>query len=145
MRQLREIIRLSLEAGLSTRKVGEQVGVGATTVRDTLKRFAREKLTWPIPASMSDADLEQCLYKMATGEKPVRRKPEEPDWSAVARELKRKQRDAAGSLGGIPRQTSDRIPVLAILPSLPGMGGPAAAGDAAELCRRREAVCRLCW
>lgn len=90
MRQLREIIRLSLEAGLSTRKVGEQVGVGATTVRDTLKRFAREKLTWPIPASMSDADLEQCLYKMATGEKPVRRKPEEPDWSAVARELKRK-------------------------------------------------------
>lgn len=36
MRQVREIVRLSLEAGLSTRVVGERIGVGPTTVRDTL-------------------------------------------------------------------------------------------------------------
>ena len=46
MRQVREILRLSLEAGLSTRVVGERVGIGPTTVRDTLKRFARAGLSW---------------------------------------------------------------------------------------------------
>jgi len=44
MRHVREILRLSLEAGLSTRVVGERIGVGSTTVRDTLKRFTRAKL-----------------------------------------------------------------------------------------------------
>lgn len=39
MRHVREILRLSLDAGLSTRVVGERVGVGPTTVRDTLRRF----------------------------------------------------------------------------------------------------------
>ena len=89
MRHVREILRLSLEAGLSTRVVGERIGVGATTVRDTLKRFARTKLAWPVPSEISDTDLEQQLYGMP-GLKPGRRKLPEPDWPAVARELKRK-------------------------------------------------------
>lgn len=38
---------------------------------------------------ISDADLEACLYGLP-GVKPGRRKQAEPDWSAVARELKRK-------------------------------------------------------
>lgn len=62
MRHVREILRLSLDAGLSTRVVGERIGVGSTTVRDTLKRFARAGLSWPAPATMSDADLERQLY-----------------------------------------------------------------------------------
>ncbi|BCH26963.1 hypothetical protein MesoLjLb_67480 [Mesorhizobium sp. L-8-3] len=89
MRHVREILRLSLEAGLSTRMAGERAGVGPTTVRDMLKRFARSGLNWPVPAEMSDADLEACLYGLP-GMKPGRRKQPEPDWSAVARELKRK-------------------------------------------------------
>ncbi|WP_235782809.1 helix-turn-helix domain-containing protein [Bradyrhizobium murdochi] len=62
MRQVREIVRLSLEAGLSTRVVGERVGVGPTTVRDTLKRFACAGLAWPVPEAISDAELEQLLH-----------------------------------------------------------------------------------
>ncbi|WP_341872644.1 helix-turn-helix domain-containing protein, partial [Mesorhizobium amorphae] len=89
MRHVREILRLSLEAGLSTRVIGERTGVGATTVRDMLKRFARSGLNWPVPVEMSDADLESCLYGLP-GVKPGRRKQPEPDWSAVACELKRK-------------------------------------------------------
>ncbi|MGY3614186.1 transposase [Bradyrhizobium sp. USDA 10063] len=89
MRQVREIVRLSLETGLSTRVVGERVGVGPTTVRDTLKRFARAGLAWPVPDAISDAELEQLLYGVP-GVKPGRRKVAEPDWSVVARELKRK-------------------------------------------------------
>ena len=89
MRHVREILRLSLDAGLSTRVVGERIGVGPTTVRDTLKRFARSGLSWPTPATMSDAELEASLYSVP-GVKPGRRKPSEADWSVVARELKRK-------------------------------------------------------
>ena len=89
MRQVREILRLSLEAGLSTRVVGERVGIGPTTVRDTLKRFARAGLSWPVPPQISDAELEGRLYGLVAA-KPGRRKQAEPDWSVVARELKRK-------------------------------------------------------
>jgi transposase len=89
MRHVREILRLSLDAGLSTRVVGDRIGVGSTTVRDTLKRFARAGLSWPVPATMRDIELEGCLYGVP-GVKPGRRKLPEPDWSVVARELKRK-------------------------------------------------------
>jgi len=89
MRHVREILRLSLEAGLSTRVVGERIGVGSTTVRDTLKRFTCAKLTWPVPPAISDTELEQRLYGVP-GVKPGRRKLPEPDWSVVAREMKRK-------------------------------------------------------
>lgn len=89
MRHVREILRLSLDAGLSTRSVGERVGVGSTTVRDTLRRFARAGLAWPVPTTMSDAELEASLYGLP-GVKPGRLKQPEPDWSVVTRELKRK-------------------------------------------------------
>lgn len=89
MRHVREILRLSLDGGLSTREVGERVGVGPTTVRDTLKRFARAGLSWPLLSPMSDAELESRLYGVP-GVKPGRRKLPEPDRSVVARELKRK-------------------------------------------------------
>lgn len=39
MRQVREILRLSLHAKLSMRSAAGLVGTSATTVRDTLKRF----------------------------------------------------------------------------------------------------------
>ena len=89
MRHVREILHLSLDAGLSTRIVGERVGIGPTTVRDTLRRFGCSGLTWPVPAEMTNAELEARLYGIS-GVKPGRRKQPEPDWSGVARELKRK-------------------------------------------------------
>ena len=89
MRHVREILRLSLDCGLSTRVVGERVGVGPTTVRDTLRRFDRSGLTWPVQPEMTDSDLESRLYGVP-GVKPGRRKLPEPDWAVVARELKRK-------------------------------------------------------
>ena len=89
MRHVREILRLSLDCGLSTRVAGERVGVGSTTVRDTLRRFSRSGLTWPVQPEMTDSDLESRLYGVP-GVKPGRRKLPEPDWAVVARELKRK-------------------------------------------------------
>ncbi|MER9629549.1 helix-turn-helix domain-containing protein [Mesorhizobium sp. M0296] len=88
-RQVREILKLRLDVGLSNRIIAKQLGVGETSVRDTLKRMQREGLTWPLPDTISDRELEQRLYG-APGKKAGRRKQSEPDWSAVARELKRK-------------------------------------------------------
>jgi transposase len=89
MRQVREILRLSLDAGLSTRVVGERLGVGSTTVRDTINRLRLAGLEWPVSDGVTDAELEAKLYGVP-GVKPGRRKQAEPDWSVVARELKRK-------------------------------------------------------
>lgn len=89
MRHVREILRLSLDARLSTRAVAEHVRTGATTVRDTLRRFDQSGLSWPLPPEIGDADLEERLYGVP-GVKPGRRKLPEPDWPVVARELKRK-------------------------------------------------------
>jgi transposase len=89
MRHVREILRLSLDGRLSTRGVAEHVRTGATTVRDTLRRFDQSGLSWPLPPEIGDADLEERLYGVP-GVKPGRRKLPEPDWPVVARELKRK-------------------------------------------------------
>lgn len=89
MRQVREIVRLSLEAGLSTRVVGERLGVGSTTVRETLKRFARAGLVWPVGGSDKRCRAGATAVRGAWRE-AGRRKVAEPDWSVVARELKRK-------------------------------------------------------
>ena len=39
MRQAREIIRLKFSAGLPTREIARRLGVAASTVRGTLRRF----------------------------------------------------------------------------------------------------------
>lgn len=88
MRQVREILRLRLEARLSTRAISARLSIGETTVRDTVKRFGHVGLTWPLPDEMSDDELEQRLY-VSSARASLRQKAE-PDWSVVARELKRK-------------------------------------------------------
>ena len=68
------------------REIAGMSGVARSTVRDMLARFERSGLAWPVPAEISDAELEGRLYGPA-GVKPGRRKQPEPDWSVVAREL----------------------------------------------------------
>ena len=77
------------EGCLPVREIARLSGVARSTVRDMLARFERSGLSWPVPAEIGDADLEARLYGPA-GVKPGRRKQAEPDWSVVARELKRK-------------------------------------------------------
>ena len=62
MRQVREIIRLKFSAGISTREIARRLGIAASTVRETLRRFEGAGLGWPLPDSMSDGDLEAALY-----------------------------------------------------------------------------------
>jgi transposase len=89
MRQVREILRLKLVGGLATREVGRRVGVAASTVRATVRRFQACGLSWPLPEELTDAALETRLFGPA-GTKQGHRRQVEPDWAGIHRELKRK-------------------------------------------------------
>lgn len=59
MRQVREILKLRLDVGLSTRVIVKRLDIGETSVRDTVKRLHPEGLTWPVPETISDSELER--------------------------------------------------------------------------------------
>jgi transposase-like protein len=61
MRQAREIIRLKFSACVPTREIARRLGVAASTVRETLRRFESAGLSWPLPAEMTDGGLETAL------------------------------------------------------------------------------------
>ena len=86
MRKIREALRLKA-AGHSRRQIATSLGVGRTTAGEYLQRAERADLSWPLPADLDDATLEQRLFPAAqTGPGPVRFVP---DWSAIHRELRR--------------------------------------------------------
>ena len=89
MRQLREILRLKFVGDVPLREIARRVGVAASTVRATVKRFEVAGLSWPLPDEMTDAALEERLFAPTSGKQGHRRQIE-PDWAAVHRELKRK-------------------------------------------------------
>lgn len=89
MRHVRDVMRMYRESGLPVREIARLTGVARSTARDMICRFERSGLAWPVPPDITDAELEARLYGPA-GVKPGRRKQPEPDWSVVARELKRK-------------------------------------------------------
>ena len=89
MRQVREILRLKYVGDVPLREIARRVGVAASTVRATVKRFEVAGLSWPLPDEMTDAALEERLFAL-TGTKQGYRRQIEPDWAAVHRELKRK-------------------------------------------------------
>ena len=87
MRQLRQMLRLHHD-GVSAREIGRTLGVARSTIQDNLKRAAASGLTWPLPPELSDDELEQRLFAH-TAIKSGQRRRSEPDWAALARELKR--------------------------------------------------------
>ena len=89
MRHVREVLRLKFVGGVPTREIARRLGVAASTVRATLKRFAAAGLNWPLPEELTDAALEAKLFADA-GTKQGQRRQVEPDWASIHRELKRK-------------------------------------------------------
>ena len=88
MRRVREILRLKYEAGATERAIARSLGIARSTVALTLERAAAAKLSWPLPATLTDRVLEAMLYASAGGSQGWRRKAE-PDWTHVHRELRR--------------------------------------------------------
>jgi hypothetical protein len=86
MRKIAEALRLKA-AGLSTRKIASSLSIGQSTVSEYLKRADRAGLSWPLPADLSDADLDARLFQPQGAE--TRRGLTAPDWATVHSELKR--------------------------------------------------------
>ena len=85
MRKTREICRLKFESALSQRAIARAVGVSNATITDVLHRLAAAGLSWPLPAGITDAELEARLYRdrfKAVAD------PLEPDWAQVHDELR---------------------------------------------------------
>ena len=87
MRQLRHLLRLH-HGGVSAREIGRRLGVARSTIQDNLKRAAAAGLAWPLADDVTDEALELRLFGRAGVETGQRRRVE-PDWAALARELKR--------------------------------------------------------
>jgi transposase len=87
MRQLRTLLRLH-HGGVSAREIGRRLGVARSTIQDNLKRAAAAGLVWPLGEDVTDEALELRLFGRAGIETGQRRRTE-PDWAALARELKR--------------------------------------------------------
>ena len=86
MRQLRHLLRLH-HSGVSAREIARRLGV-ARTIQDNLKRAATAGLAWPLADDVSDEALERQLFGRGAAA-PGQRRRVEPDWAALARELKR--------------------------------------------------------
>jgi transposase len=87
MRKIREVLRLTYEHKLSVRQVSRATGVGKTAVGEFVARARVIGITWPIPAEISDAELEARLFTPPSFHESTR---PVPDWAKVHQELKRR-------------------------------------------------------
>lgn len=88
VKDLRSILRLTYEQGLSVRAISERLQISKTSVATYLLRAREAGLSWPLPPIYeSEAGLQRALFRR------VGRPPQdlsEPEWPRVAQELKRK-------------------------------------------------------
>jgi DNA-binding transcriptional regulator LsrR (DeoR family) len=62
MRKTQEVLRLYFELKLKQRQVARSANVSQSTVHEYVERFRKAGLSWPLPAEMSESDLERKLY-----------------------------------------------------------------------------------
>ena len=87
MRKVKEVLRLHAQ-GYSQQHIARSCGIGRSTVGEHLARARKAGLSWPLPETLSDAQIEQQLFTPATARKFGAECV--PDWTAVHRELRRK-------------------------------------------------------
>jgi len=140
MRRVREMMRLSRDAGLATREVARRTGVAPSALREMFQRFERSGLTWPLPLDLADTDLEARLYGEA-GTKQGHRRRAEPDWAALNRELKKKH-VTLQIPGTSTSRPSRRVIAAAASATSTAVGGAPPGHHAPDPPGRRQAVHR---
>jgi len=86
MRQVKDVLRLKFEAGLSHECIAAALGISKGAVTKYLQRAAKAGVGWPLEAEVDDATLEARLFPR-TGRPPSYVKP---DFGLIHQELKRK-------------------------------------------------------
>lgn len=91
MRQIKELLRLKHEHGLSVREIARSSGLPVSTVGDYLKRAQTAGLSWPLPEGLAEEQLiEKLLGKGAVQAETNPPAKALPDWKAIHQELRRK-------------------------------------------------------
>ena len=62
MRRIHRLMTLRFGAGATTRAISRELGISHSTVREYLARIAAAGITWPLPAELTDRELEQRLF-----------------------------------------------------------------------------------
>jgi transposase len=62
MRKTHEVLRLSFDLKLKQRQIARSTNLSQSTVHEYLGRFTAAGLSWPLPAQMSEAELETALF-----------------------------------------------------------------------------------
>ncbi len=78
MRNIREILRLRLAAGLSIRQIRASTKVSVGAIQKLLARADEEGLTWPLPPELDDTQLARLFYPGA--DTRVSARYQVPDW-----------------------------------------------------------------
>lgn len=89
MRQLRELLRLHFDDGLSQRLIARCLSVARCTVERVLKRFAAVGLTWPLDPDLTDEALERRLYR-GPAHQGAAKSGVRPNYAEVTKQLERK-------------------------------------------------------
>lgn len=91
MKSVREVLRLKLDCHLSARQIARTSGFARSTVANYLSRFEACGVSWPLPAGMSDGQLETLLFKPSPpASDGVTLTRPEPDWPVIHAELRKK-------------------------------------------------------
>ena len=92
MRQIRQVLRLHLEADLSDTQVGRAVAVSKKTV-GKMVLFARAAgVDWAVAQTLNDAELEARLYPPPG---PRSSRQPKPDYAWILQELKRRWKNSS--------------------------------------------------
>src|SRR5690349_12624313 len=86
MRQIRQALRLHLEARLSYAQVARALGIGKGTVGKIMLLARVAGVDWAVAQGLSDEELEARLYRPAV---PRSSRQLEPDYAWIHQELKR--------------------------------------------------------
>ena len=87
MRKIREVLRLKWTSQLSNRTIATSCSIARSTVAECLERAAKAGLSWPLPDSMDDAELERLLYPPLASSEVARAQPQ---WHLLRKEMQRK-------------------------------------------------------
>lgn len=86
MRQIRQTLRLHLEAGLTYAQVARALGTGKSTVGKIVLLARAADVDWAVAQTLTDEALEARLYRPAV---PRQSRQLEPDYAWIHQELKR--------------------------------------------------------
>jgi transposase len=86
MHRVREVLRLKFACGLSNRKIAVSCGIDRETVGMYLRRAEKAGLGWPLPAALSDSELDRRLFPAPASPPGPQRPP--PDCQYIYEQLR---------------------------------------------------------